>query len=92
MNEWCFAKLILDDMRWPLSGSALIQVVDLLIKTLSFLLLLQREETIAGQALTDGGTSELRVVFLLGEWLYILTVWLAICANSLGLSKRDFSQ
>lgn len=44
-----------------------IQIVDLLIKTLSFLLVLQREETNAGQALTDGGTSELCVVFLLGE-------------------------
>lgn len=32
---------------------------------------------------TDGGTSELCVVFLLGEWLYILTVWLAFCFSYL---------
>lgn len=51
-------------------------IVDLLIKMVSSAFVTTRGDG-CWSGTTDGGTSELCVVFLLGEWLYILTVWLA---------------
>lgn len=48
---------------------------------LSLLVSTRRDKPWSGTR--DGGTSELCEVFLLGQWLYVLTVWLAFCSSFL---------